>query len=127
MLNLLGNARDAIEANRQGPDQPRKITVTVEDTGPEDNNVRLIVEDSGGGIPETIVDRIFEPFFTTKETGKGTGLGLSISYGIVSDMGGAIEAANAGDGARITITLPVAAERMSAARRREAPRRGQAQ
>ncbi len=89
--------------------------MTVEDTGP-DNSVRLVVEDSGGGIPETIIKRVFEPFFTTKETGKGTGLGLSISYGIVSDMGGVIEAANSGDGARITITLPVAAEQSAAAR-----------
>ncbi|MCH7944289.1 MAG: hypothetical protein IIB67_13825, partial [Proteobacteria bacterium] len=109
VLNLLGNARDAIEANRQGPGEPRRIVVTVEDAGPEDK-VRLIVEDSGGGIPQDIISRIFEPFFTTKQTGKGTGLGLSISYGIVTDMGGTIEAANAGDGARITITLPVTAE-----------------
>ena len=114
VLNLLGNARDAIEVNRQGPGQPRKITVKVEDTGPVDN-VRLIVEDSGGGIPDKIIKRVFEPFFTTKQTGHGTGLGMSISYGIVSDMGGAIEAANTGDGARITITLPVAAEQTSAA------------
>jgi len=114
LLNLLGNARDAIEANRQGAEQPRKITVKVEDTGPEDK-VRLIVEDSGGGIPENIISRIFEPFFTTKQIGQGTGLGLSISYGIVRDMGGTIEAANAGEGARITITLPVAAEQTSAA------------
>ena len=113
LLNLLGNARDAIEANRQGAEQPRKITVKVEDTGPEDK-VRLIVEDSGGGIPQDIIARIFEPFFTTKKIGQGTGLGLSISYGIVRDMGGTIEAANAGDGARITITLPVAAEQTSA-------------
>ena len=120
VLNLLGNARDAIEANRQGPEEPRKITVTVEDTGPEDNNVRLIVEDSGGGIPQNIVARIFEPFFTTKEIGKGTGLGLSISYGIVTDMGGTIKVANAGDGARITITLPVVAEQTSAVSRSEA-------
>ena len=114
LLNLLANARDAIEANRQGAEQPRKITVKVEDTGPEDK-VRLIVEDSGGGIPQDIIARVFEPFFTTKQTGQGTGLGLSISYGIVSDMGGTIEAANAGDGARITITLPVAVEQTSAA------------
>ena len=114
LLNLIGNARDAIEANSTSPGSPRKIGLMVEQTGPEDT-VKLIVEDSGGGIPDKIIKRVFEPFFTTKEAGKGTGLGLSISYGIVSDMGGVIEAANAGDGARITITLPVAAEPTSAA------------
>ncbi len=110
VLNLLGNARDAIEAERQGPGEPRRITVTVEDAG-LDNDVSLSVEDSGGGIPNQIIDRVFEPFFTTKQTGKGTGLGLSISYGIISNMGGRIDASNVGDGARIKIILPVAAER----------------
>ena len=108
VLNLLGNARDAIGANRQEPGEPRRITLTIEDPGTEDK-VGLIVEDSGGGIPQDIISRIFEPFFTTKQTGKGTGLGLSISYGIVTDMAGSIEAVNGDDGARITITLPVAA------------------
>ena len=105
VLNLIGNARDAIEANRQGDGDRRKISLIVEEAGSE-NKVNLIVEDSGGGIPAILLDRIFEPFITTKEAGKGTGLGLSISYGIVTDMGGTIEAANADDGARITITLP---------------------
>ena len=55
-----------------------------------------------------MLGRIFEPFFTTKKVGNGTGLGLSISYGIVTEMGGVIEARNADDGAEITISLPVA-------------------
>ncbi len=109
VLNLIGNARDAIEANRQGDGDPRKISLIVEEAGSE-NTVKLIVEDSGGGIPANLLDRIFEPFFTTKEVGKGTGLGLSISYGIVNDMGGTLKAANLDDGASIAITLPVVDE-----------------
>ena len=62
------------------------------------------------------MSRIFEPFFTTKEVGRGTGLGLSVSYGIITDMGGTIDAANAPDGAVFTITLPVAADRRAAVR-----------
>ncbi|MFT5335777.1 MAG: C4-dicarboxylate-specific signal transduction histidine kinase, partial [Halioglobus sp.] len=42
------------------------------------------------------------------QMGKGTGLGLSVSYGIVRDMKGTIAAENIGDGARFTITLPMA-------------------
>ncbi len=38
--------------------------------------------------------------------GKGTGLGLSVSYGIITDMGGTLEAVNTQDGAQFTITLP---------------------
>ena len=68
------------------------------------------MKDTGGGIPEAAMSRIFEPFFTTKEVGDGTGLGLSVSYGIITDMGGTIDAANARDGAVFTITLPAVAD-----------------
>ena len=113
LLNLITNARDAIEASRRSPGAPRKISLIVEDQRPGDR-ITLIVRDTGGGIPEATISRIFEPFFTTKEVGKGTGLGLSISYGIISDMGGTIEAATTNDGAALTITLPAIADRRSA-------------
>ena len=104
ILNLLTNARDAIQGTPA--DGGGKITLAVDDGGAD--TVRIIVSDSGGGIPKNALDRIFEPFFTTKEMGKGTGLGLSVSYGIIRDMGGTIEVENAGGGAKFTITLPVA-------------------
>ena len=105
LLNLISNARDAIEASRHAPGDPRKISLIVEDKG-QGNKVMLIVKDTGGGIPEAIISRIFEPLFTTKKADKRTGLGLSVSYGIISDMGGTINAATAHDGAVLTITLP---------------------
>ena len=40
--------------------------------------IKIIVTDTGGGIPEETLPLIFEPYFTTKEEGKGTGLGLPI-------------------------------------------------
>jgi PAS domain S-box-containing protein len=102
LLNLLTNARDAIQGNDSGGE--RKIRVSLEDGGGD--TVKISVHDSGGGIPESTLDRIFEPFFTTKELDKGTGLGLSVSYGIIRDMGGSIEAANVDGGARFTLNLP---------------------
>ena len=105
LLNLITNARHAIEATGRAPRDRREISLIVEDGGREDK-VTLTVKDTGGGIPEAAMSRIFEPFFTTKEVGEGTGLGLSISYGIISDMGGTIDATNAQDGAVFTITLP---------------------
>ena len=99
LLNLLTNARDAITEN----EGETKITLRVSS---DDNSVRIGVEDTGGGIPETALPRIFEPFFTTKEIGKGTGLGLSVGYGIIRDMNGTIIAENIDNGARFTITLP---------------------
>jgi len=49
---------------------------------------RLMVRDTGPGVPETVADRIFEPFFSTKP--EGTGLGLALAQQIVTDMGGRI-------------------------------------
>jgi len=70
--------------------------------------VSIIVEDTGGGINENIMDRIFEPFFTTKEVGYGTGLGLSISYGIVNEVGGSMSVLNTVLGAKFILNFPIA-------------------
>ena len=91
-INLLLNARDAIEEKWRSPERAtgtKKITLK---TALEGNMVVVEVKDTGIGISEDIADKIFEPFFTTKEVGKGTGLGLSISYGIVKDCHGDIKA-----------------------------------
>jgi PAS domain S-box-containing protein len=106
ILNLLTNARDAIySVDESESEGGAKITLRVFEG---DKNVHIIAQDTGGGIPADVLQRIFEPFYTTKEMGKGTGLGLSVSYGIVRDMNGTIAAENIDDGARFTITLPMA-------------------
>ena len=113
MLSLLGNARDAIEerAKRSRNDKGGgRITLSVVDD-PSADEVGIVVQDNGGGIPRGIPDRVFDPFFTTREVGKGMGMGLSTCYGIVTAMGGFIEADNVDGGARFTITLPVVGER----------------
>jgi histidine kinase len=87
MINLLINARDAIEEGGHAIDR-KEIQIATWHT-PE--QVCFQVCDSGVGITPTAVTKIFDPFYTTKKVGKGTGLGLSISYGIVKECGGTIQ------------------------------------
>ncbi len=71
--------------------------------------VRLVVEDTGEGIPPEMREHVFEPFFTTKGAGGGTGLGLATVYGIVKSHRGHVTCASrAGRGTVFTIYLPVA-------------------
>jgi two-component system NtrC family sensor kinase len=95
-LNLLVNAGEAMPSGGQ-------LTIT---THTDAGNVRIIVSDTGTGIPSEDLTRIFDPFFTSKEVGKGTGLGLAVTYGIIEQHGGSIDVASTvGEGTTFTITL----------------------
>ncbi len=107
LLNLLGNAFDAVHEHAAGAGGSHAPTVTVS-TRQVDGQLEIRVADNGPGIPAEIQDRIFEPFFTTKPTGSGTGLGLSLSYDIVTQgHGGTLTVeSKEGEGATFVITLP---------------------
>ncbi len=66
--------------------------------------VKVVIEDTGPGIPQNILPKIFDPFFSTKK--KGTGLGLAITQKIIHSHKGEIIAENTERGARFTIILP---------------------
>ncbi len=100
LLNLITNAEQAMTERQYSRHRLTLRTRTLADV------VRIEVEDTGNGVPDSAMHQIFNPFFTTKPTGKGTGLGLSISLGIVSEHGGRIWAENVGGGARFTVELP---------------------
>jgi CheY-like chemotaxis protein len=69
--------------------------------------VEFEVRDSGVGMSAEVRERAFEPFFTTKAMGEGSGLGLSTSYGIVTQVGGAMQiGSTGGDGTTVYIALP---------------------
>ncbi len=76
-------------------------------TSAADGTIQVEVEDTGCGIPATLLKRVFEPFFTTKPVGKGTGLGLFITHRIVSEMGGTVQIrSQPGRGTALTLRLP---------------------
>lgn len=82
--------------------------------------VNFIVEDSGHGIPEEMLELIFQPFEQVTEATEGlggTGLGLAISRQLVELMGGRIYALNRPDkrGARLCFSLlfPLAEEEVT--------------
>ena len=107
-VNLLINARDAIEEKTDKAHHKGELKEICLKTALKKGMVIIEVKDTGVGIPKSILDKIFEPFFTTKKVGKGTGLGLSISYGIVKDYGGHIHAeSKEGVGSNFVVHFPV--------------------
>lgn len=121
LMNLVVNARDAMP-------QGGRVTISLEKASPAvvdeffSDTVRssrqndagyalLCVRDTGTGIPADILPRVFEPFFTSKSAGKGTGLGLYVVYGLVKQMGGAIDVrSQVGTGTEFRILLPLTDE-----------------
>ena len=100
MINLITNARDAIEGFRSDG------VIQIE-TYNEKSNIIIQFSDNGRGIKKENLKKIFDPLFTTKEPGKGTGLGLSISYSIINALDGKIEVeSEEGVGTKFVIILP---------------------
>jgi len=107
-VNLLTNARDAIEEKWEHSGQKTGDKKIFLKTSSKDAMVIIEVKDTGTGIPESNRDRIFDPFFTTKKAGIGTGLGLSISFGIIRDYDGTIKVeTREGEGATFIMQFPI--------------------
>ena len=96
LLNLMLNAMQAINTNG-------RIDVAITT---QDGQVKMILQDTGPGIDDAIIEKIWDPFFTNKE--KGTGLGLGIVKQIVEAHEGQISITNAPQGgAYVEILLPI--------------------
>jgi two-component system, NtrC family, sensor kinase len=100
--NLLLNALQAM------PDGGEITVSTFPGKKVEDllQTVKIVIADTGHGIPEEMIKKLFDPFFTTKYG--GTGLGLTITHSIVDGHKGFIDVeSKVGKGTTFTITLPV--------------------
>lgn len=83
-INLLNNAFDAV-----GEKGKIKVKTLLEK---EAQIAKIIITDSGKGIPPENLNKIFDPFYTTKGPDKGTGLGLSVTFAIIKEHSGSIRA-----------------------------------
>ena len=99
LLNLLTNARDAVE-------ERENATVWVK-TWRQNGDNGFSVEDNGPGLAPEYRQHLFIPFVSTKTTEKGTGLGLHLSRKIIEDVGGQLCYAERSEGgACFMVSLP---------------------
>ena len=115
LVNLATNARDAMP---QGGTLTLSATTEAVPQGrlhraclAPGNYVCITVADTGTGMDASTLDRAYQPFFTTKPQGQGTGLGLAMVKGFAEQSGGgaAIDSMP-GQGTRVAIWLPQAAD-----------------
>jgi signal transduction histidine kinase len=101
LLNLILNAAQAIPEGRVSEN---RILIAVEVA---EETVKLLLSDTGSGIPEEVLPRIFDPFFTTRKVGEGMGMGLAISRNIITSFGGTISVrSQVGRGTTAEVVLP---------------------
>jgi signal transduction histidine kinase len=80
-LNLIVNALDALEGQRDG-----RILISTRQA--KDGDVHIRVADNGPGVPPYALGSIFEPFYTTKD--QGNGIGLATASATLQSFGGVI-------------------------------------
>lgn len=82
IMNLISNSIEAVSSKDE-----KWIKIRIVDNN---QNLDIIIEDSGRGIVTEIQEKIFDPMFTTNEIGKSLGLGLSLTKNLVEQQGGTI-------------------------------------
>ena len=99
LLNLCKNAIDAMSASPQG----RVLTIS---TKLVESYIEVLVEDTGTGVDQTIIDRLFDPFSSKKKNGMG--IGLSISRSIIERHYGSLTLDKTSEsGTRFKFALPI--------------------
>lgn len=100
ILSLLNNAKDALIDNHT---KNSIIEIAIRDNN---THYQITIEDNGGGIEESLLEKVFEPYFTTKHPSKGTGLGLFITKMIIeTSIKGELIIENKNQGTCCTINI----------------------
>ena len=99
IINLLNNAKDALNLKNI---EDKNIKISIDS---DDKFAYISVQDNGGGIDESVMDKIFKPYFSTKNN-KSTGIGLYMSKQIVEQFNAEITVSNSDGGACFSIKLP---------------------
>ncbi|MGQ7844522.1 PAS-domain containing protein [Granulosicoccus sp. 3-233] len=105
ILNILFNARDAIETcSSEG-----RLAINASILNRADAAcLQISVVDSGAGFTPEALSSATEPFFTTKPQGKGSGLGLAMVQGFLEECRGELSLSNNADGgATVTVSIPL--------------------
>ena len=106
LVNLMRNARQAIEADAgRGDRKGRGVVRILAET--DDGFSVIRIADDGPGIPPRLSERLFEPFVSGKAS-EGTGLGLTISRELAANHGGELRLVDTGPGGTtFELRLPV--------------------
>ncbi|MBJ3775392.1 sensor histidine kinase [Acuticoccus mangrovi] len=112
LMNLCRNAMEALESN---PHEAvvRRLAIAAERAG---SVVRIVVSDTGPGVPDAVRQNLFQPFQGNGRRG-GTGLGLAIAAELVRAHGGSLVLLDSSTGASFEITIPDRPIDLASARR----------
>ncbi len=114
LLNLLSNAKEAIEESRCHRDGEPEEGLVVITLSVREERLLITLTDNGCGVPEELQERIFEPYVTTREERGGSGLGLYLARMLVeSGFGGRLSLTGSPGGAIFVIDLPVSSKEQS--------------
>jgi signal transduction histidine kinase len=102
LIEIVSNALDAMPRGGQ-----LRIGASVNGSPVERPSVKVVIADTGPGIPPQVLPSICEPFFTTRQ--EGTGLGLAIAKRYVEQNGGTLEISSHPGGTTVEVRLPAVA------------------
>ncbi len=108
LLNLLKNAEQALlESDSDSSTDSEKAAekrVVINVSLTKRGHIEIVVEDSGTGIPDELVEQVFVPFFTTKR--EGSGVGLALTRQVMMAHGGDVKLSKSDlGGAKFTLTF----------------------